>query len=82
MWKRAPFLMARLHELQDRFLSPSAPLPNVQGKFFWYDTVNAHLWALRGSKETVGPERLLTGTDSPFRVNDAFVLALRLSKPR
>ncbi len=72
----APFLMARLDELQDRFLPTSAPLPSVQAKTFWYDTVNAHRWALRCARETVGPERLLLGTDYPFWVGDAFVLAV------
>jgi predicted TIM-barrel fold metal-dependent hydrolase len=68
--------MARLDELQDRFLSTSAPLPSVQAKSFWYDTVNAHPWALRCARETVGTERLLMGTDYPFWVDDAFVLAV------
>lgn len=72
----APFLMARLDELQDRFLSTSAPLPSVQAKSFWYDTVNAHPWALRCARETVSTERLLMGTDYPFWVDDAFVLAV------
>jgi predicted TIM-barrel fold metal-dependent hydrolase len=72
----APFLMARLDELQDRFLSTSAPRPSVQAKSFWYDTVNAHPWALRCTRETVGTGRLLMGTDYPFWVDEALVLAV------
>lgn len=72
----APFLMARLDELQDRFLSTSAPAPNVQAKSFWYDTVNAHPSALRCARETVGAERLLMGTDYPFWIGEAFALAV------
>jgi predicted TIM-barrel fold metal-dependent hydrolase len=72
----APFLMARLDELQDRFLSISAPAPSVQAKSFWYDTVNAHPWALRCTRETVGTDRLLMGTDYPFWVDEAFLLAV------
>ena len=72
----APFLMARLDELRDRFLPESAALPSVQAKSFWYDTVNANPWALRCTRETVGSERLLVGTDYPFWVDDAFLLAV------
>jgi predicted TIM-barrel fold metal-dependent hydrolase len=72
----APFLMARLDELQDRFLSTSAPPPSLQAKSFWYDTVNAHPWALRCARETVGTERLLMGTDYPFWDADALVRAV------
>ena len=72
----APFLMARLDELQDRFLSTSAPAPSAQVKSFWYDTVNAHPSALRCARDTVGADRLLMGTDYPFWVDDAFVLAV------
>ena len=45
--------------------------PSVQAKSFWYDTVNAHPWALRCARETVGTDRLLMGTDYPFWVDDA-----------
>lgn len=72
----APFLMARLDELQDRFLPTSALPPSVQAKSFWYDTVNAHPSALRCARETVGTERLLMGTDYPFWVDDAFLMAV------
>lgn len=72
----APFLMARLDELQDRFLPTSAPAPHMQAKWFWYDTVNAHPSALRCARETVGADRLLMGTDYPFWVDDAFKLAV------
>jgi predicted TIM-barrel fold metal-dependent hydrolase len=72
----APFLMARLDELRDRFLPESAALPSVQARSFWYDTVNANPWALRCTRETVGSERLLVGSDYPFWVDDAFLLAV------
>lgn len=72
----APFLMARLDELQDRFLPVSSPAPNIQAKSFWYDTVNAHPAALRCARETVGADRLLMGTDYPFWVGDSFALAV------
>jgi predicted TIM-barrel fold metal-dependent hydrolase len=72
----APFLMARLDELQDRFLSTSATAPSIQVKGFWYDTVNAHPSALRCTRDTVGADRLLMGTDYPFWVGDAFILAV------
>ena len=71
-----PFLMARFDELQDRFLPTSAPPPSTQVKSFWYDTVNAHPSALRCARDTVGASRLLMGTDYPFWVDDAFVLAV------
>jgi predicted TIM-barrel fold metal-dependent hydrolase len=38
--------------------------------------VNAHPGALRCTWETVGPERLLLGTDYPFWVDKAFILAV------
>ena len=72
----APFMMARLDELQDRFLPNSAPAPSQQAKSFWYDTVNAHPAALRCSRETVGADRLLMGTDYPFWIDDAFARAV------
>ena len=68
----APFLMARLDQLQDRFLPKCAPPPSVQAKYFWYDTVNAEPSALRCASETVGPDHLLLGTDYPFWRDDAF----------
>jgi 6-methylsalicylate decarboxylase len=67
----APFLMARLDQLQDRFLARSAPPPSVQAKYFWYDTVNAEPSALRCAREIVGSDRLLLGTDYPFWRDDA-----------
>lgn len=72
----APFLMARLDELQDRFLPQSAALPSEQIKSFWYDTVNAHPSALACARDTVGAERLLLGTDYPFWVGKAFKFAV------
>jgi 6-methylsalicylate decarboxylase len=70
----APFLMARLDQLQDHFLPASATPPSVQAKYFWYDTVNANPSALRCTQETVGTDRLLFGTDYPFWRDDAFKL--------
>jgi len=70
----APFLMARLDQLQHQFLSASAPPPSVQAKYFWYDTVNASPSALRCTQEAVGTDRLLFGTDYPFWRDDAFKL--------
>ena len=70
----APFLTARLDQLQDHFLPPSAPPPSVQAKYFWYDTVNANPSALRCTQEAVGADRLLFGTDYPFWCDDAFKL--------
>ena len=70
----APFLMARLDQLQDHFLPASATPPSVQAKYFWYDTVNANPSALRCTQEAVGTDRLLFGTDYPFWRDDAFKL--------
>jgi len=70
----APFLMARLDQLQHQFLSASAAPPSVQAKYFWYDTVNASPSALRCTQEAVGTDRLLFGTDYPFWRDDAFKL--------
>jgi len=70
----APFLIARLDQLQDHFLPASAPPPSIQAKYFWYDTVNANPSALRCTQETVGTDRLLFGTDYPFWRDNAFKL--------
>ena len=72
----APFLMARLDQLQDHFLPVSAPPPSVQAKYFWYDTVNANPAALRCTQEAVGTDHLLLGTDYPFWRDDAFKLCI------
>jgi predicted TIM-barrel fold metal-dependent hydrolase len=72
----APFLMARLDQLQDHFLPASAPPPSVQAKYFWYDTVNANPSALRCTQEAVGTDHLLFGTDYPFWRDDAFKLCV------
>jgi aminocarboxymuconate-semialdehyde decarboxylase len=70
----APFLIARLDQLQDHFLPASAPPPSVQAKYFWYDTVNANPSSLLCTREAVGTEHLLFGTDYPFWRDDAFRL--------
>lgn len=72
----APFLTARLDQLQDRFLPPSAVPPSVQARHFWYDTVNANPWALRCTQEAAGSDRLLLGTDYPFWRDGAFQLCV------
>jgi 6-methylsalicylate decarboxylase len=72
----APFLMVRLDQLRSRFLPSSAALPSIQAKHFWYDTVNAHPWALRCTTETVGADRVLLGTDYPFWRDDAYQLCV------
>ncbi len=72
----APFLSARLDQLQDHFLPDSAVAPSVQAKYFWYDTVNGNPAALRCSKETLGADHLLLGTDYPFWREDAFKLCV------
>jgi 6-methylsalicylate decarboxylase len=72
----APFLAARLDQLQDHFLPDSAAAPSVQAKYFWYDTVNGNPAALRCTWETLGTEHLLLGTDYPFWRDDAFKLCV------
>ena len=72
----APFLMARLDQLQDHFLPDSAMAPSEQAKYFWYDTVNGNPAALRCTKETLGVDHLLLGTDYPFWRDDAFMLCV------
>ena len=72
----APFLTARLDQLQDHFLPDSAMAPSVQAKYFWYDTVNGNPAALRCAKETLGTDHLLLGTDYPFWRDDAFRLCV------
>jgi aminocarboxymuconate-semialdehyde decarboxylase len=72
----APFLIARLDQLQDHFLPASATVPSVQAKYFWYDTVNANPSALRCTQEAVGTDHLLFGTDYPFWRDDAFKLCV------
>jgi 6-methylsalicylate decarboxylase len=72
----APFLAARLDQLQDHFLPQSAMAPSLQAKYFWYDTVNANPSALRCARETLGTEHLLMGTDYPFWRDDAFQLCV------
>lgn len=72
----APFLAARLDQLQDHFLPDSAVAPSVQAKYFWYDTVNGNPAALRCTRETLGTDHLLLGTDYPFWRDDAFKLCV------
>ncbi len=72
----APFLTARLDQLQDHFLPPSSPAPSAQAKYFWYDTVNANPAALRCAQETLGADHLLMGTDYPFWRDVAFKLCV------
>jgi predicted TIM-barrel fold metal-dependent hydrolase len=72
----APFLAARLDQLQDHFLPDSAMSPSAQAKYFWYDTVNGNPAALRCTKETFGADHLLMGTDYPFWRDDAFKLCV------
>jgi predicted TIM-barrel fold metal-dependent hydrolase len=71
-----PFLTARLDQLKDHFLPDSAMEPSAQAKYFWYDTVNGNPWALRCTKETLGADHLLLGTDYPFWRGDAFKLCV------
>jgi len=72
----APFLAARLDQLQDHFLPDLAAAPSVQAKYFWYDTVNGNPAALRCARETLGIDHLLLGTDYPFWRDDAFKLCV------
>jgi len=72
----APFLAARLDQLQDHFLPPSAAAPSEQAKYFWYDTVNANPSSLRCARETLGADHLLMGSDYPFWREDAFKLCV------
>jgi aminocarboxymuconate-semialdehyde decarboxylase len=72
----APFLAARLNQLQDHFLPDSAMAPSVQAKYFWYDTVNGNPSALRCTRETLGADHLLLGTDYPFWRDAAFKLCV------
>ncbi len=72
----APFLGARLDQLRARFLPASATAPSVQAKYFWYDTVNGNPWALRCTREAVGADHLLLGTDYPFWRDEAFKLCV------
>lgn len=72
----APFLAARLDQLQDHFLPPSAAAPSVQAKYFWYDTVNGNPSSLRCADEMLGADHLLMGTDYPFWRDDAFKLCV------
>jgi len=72
----APFLAARLDQLKDHFLPDSAMAPSAQAKYFWYDTVNGNPSALRCTRETLGSDHLLLGTDYPFWRDDAFKLCV------
>ncbi len=72
----APFLAARLDQLQDHFLPDAAMAPSKQAKYFWYDTVNGNPASLRCARETLGTEHLLLGTDFPFWRDDAFQLCV------
>jgi len=72
----APFLAARLDQLQDHFLPQSAMAPSLQAKYFWFDTVNANPSALRCARETLGKDHLLMGTDYPFWRDGAFQLCV------
>jgi 6-methylsalicylate decarboxylase len=72
----APFLSGRLDQLKDYFLGDSSTPPSVQARYFWYDTVNANPASLRLTKELVGTDHLLMGTDYPFWRDGAFKLCV------
>lgn len=72
----APFLAARLDQLQDHFLLDSSMAPSVHAKYFWYDTVNANPASLRCTIDTMGIDHLVLGTDYPFWRDDAFQLCV------
>lgn len=68
-----PFLMERLahHDVLPAGWGPQRPaLSEAEARLFYYDTVNGHAPALRCSRDTVGAERLLLGTDVPFNRGD------------
>jgi 6-methylsalicylate decarboxylase len=72
----APFLTARLDQLEHRFLPGTSELPSVQAKYFWYDTVNGYPSALKCTQEAIGSDHLLLGTDYPFWRDEAFKLCV------
>lgn len=72
----APFLSARLDQLKDHFLGESAAPFTTQAKYFWFDTVNANPASLRMTRELVGTDHLLFGTDYPFWRDAAFKLCM------
>jgi aminocarboxymuconate-semialdehyde decarboxylase len=67
-----PFLLRRLDDSVDGH-RPGAParafegLPSSALRRLWYDTANGHPAALRCACESFGADRLMLGTDYPYR---------------
>lgn len=72
-----PMLLQRIDN-QYRWEAPQTPeLPSITARRMWYDTVgHGHVPALRAAIESLGPERLLLGTDFPYEAGDIFLRAI------
>ena len=65
-WDRLDTSYHTRPEARQRISKP----PTEYLKRFFYDNANFHLPALRCALETVGPDRLMLGSDYPFAVGD------------
>jgi aminocarboxymuconate-semialdehyde decarboxylase len=72
-----PMLLQRMDNQLARE-APETPEPaSVAVRRMWYDTVgHGHLPALRCAAESLGPDRLLLGTDFPYENGDIFLRAV------
>jgi len=70
-----PFLLERIDHSPALSRARDAGLeglPSQSLKRLWYDTCSSHASALRCACESFGPDRLLLGTDWPYKVGPAF----------
>ncbi len=70
-----PFLLQRLDDHADSFRANGQPVPfdgqpSAYLRRFWYDTANGQPAALRCACESFGADRLLLGSDFPYRKGD------------
>jgi 6-methylsalicylate decarboxylase len=72
-----PMLLQRADD-QYRWEAPDTPeAPSIVARRMWYDTVgHGHVPALRCAIDSLGPDRLLLGTDFPYENGDVFVRAV------
>ena len=66
-------LLQRLDN-QCKWAVPETPeLPSVAARRMWYDTAtHAYIPALHAAIESLGPDRLLLGTDFPYQTGEFY----------
>ena len=74
-------LLQRLDN-QYKWAIPETPeLPSAAARRMWYDTAtHAYIPALRAASESLGPDRLLLGTDFPYQTGRFYKLSVTYIK--